>query len=71
MALTVKPTSTRIQWLDDDESRALFDAQAQAMLGISGTEFLRRWDAGQYAACTDEPEASRIRRLAALIPFAR
>jgi hypothetical protein len=71
MAVTAKPTRTPIRWLDDDESRALFDAQAQAMLGISGAEFLRRWDAGEYAACTREPEASRVRRLVALIPFAR
>lgn len=71
MAATVKPASTPIRWLDDDASRALFDAQARAMLGISGEEFLRRWDAGAYAACDREPEASRVRRLVALIPFAR
>ncbi|HLH24398.1 MAG TPA: hypothetical protein VFB73_15570 [Chloroflexota bacterium] len=71
MALKTDPTTTPIQWLDDNESRALFDEQARAMLGISGVDFLSRWDAGEYAGCADEPQASRIRRLAALIPFAR
>lgn len=71
MALATKPTATPIHWLSDDESHALFDAQAQAALGISGAEFLRRWDAGEYRDVADEPRASRVERLAALIPFAR
>ena len=71
MALTSKPTSTQIRWLSDEESLALFDAQARAMLHISGEEFLRRWDAGEFAALADDPEHPEIRRLAALIPFAR
>ena len=35
------------------------------------TEFLRRWDAGEYAAVVDDPKHPAIRRLVALIPFAR
>jgi hypothetical protein len=71
MALTAEPTSVQIRWLDDGEGRAFFDQQAQAMLGIPGDEFLRRWDGGDYATVVDYPEHAAIRRLAALIPFAR
>jgi hypothetical protein len=71
MALATEPTSTQIQWLDEVESHTLFDEQARAALGISGVEFVRKWTAGEYADVIDEPRASRIRRLAALIPFAR
>jgi hypothetical protein len=71
MALTAKPGSTPIRWLNDEEGRAFFDEQARAQLGISGEEFLRRWDAGEFAATVDDPEHAALRRLAALIPFAR
>jgi hypothetical protein len=71
MALTKKTTSTPIRWLDDDEGRAFFDEQARAQLGMSGAEFLRRWDAGGFAATVDDPEPPALHRLAALIPFAR
>jgi hypothetical protein len=71
MAVQSKPTSMPIDWLDAAEGRAFFDQQAHAQLGISGDEFLRRWDAGELAAQIDTPEWPAIRRLAALIPFAR
>lgn len=47
----------------------LFDATAQLYLGISGAEFLRRWDTGMYRdqnACT-----SRVMRVACMIPLVR
>jgi hypothetical protein len=71
MAITAKPTPTAIHWLDDADARAFFDTQARAMLGMSGEEFLRRWDAGEFVALVDDPEHPKIRRLAAMISFAR
>jgi len=50
-----------------EEGRELFDQRARATLGISGEEFLRRWDAGDYAE-SDDPSVSSQ---AVLIPFAR
>ena len=38
-----------IRFLDDDEAREYFDTEAYRLLGISGDEFLRRYDAGEYA----------------------
>jgi hypothetical protein len=70
MALAVKP-AVPIEWLDAAEGRAFFDAQARATLGISGDDFLRQWDAGAYHVVQDELQAAKVRRLAALIPFAR
>jgi hypothetical protein len=51
------------------EANALFDSRARLYLGISGTDFLRRWDAGEYrdrTACT-----SRVMRVACMISFVR
>jgi hypothetical protein len=54
-----------------DEGRTLFDRQARKTLNISGDEFLRRWDSGEYRHVRDDAKGRRVRRLAMLIPFAR
>lgn len=53
------------------EGADLFDYQARKLLGISGPEFLERWDAGEYRRVADPVEAGKVQRLAMLIPFAR
>lgn len=49
------------------EGQEMLDRAAQEVLGISGEEFLARWDAGEYAH-SDDPAITRV---AMLIPFAR
>lgn len=60
-----------VRILTKQEGRDLFDYQAAKELGISGEEFLSRWDAGEYRCLTDSVEASKVARLSMLIPFAR
>ncbi len=50
-----------------EEGRALLDRAAREVLGISGDEFLAKWDAGEYEG-SDDPAITRV---AMLIPFAR
>ncbi len=64
----ISETNSKIEYLDQEEGRVLLDEQARRCLGISGEEFLRRYDAGAYAADPDRPE---ILEVAFLIPFAR
>src|SRR5215217_3066932 len=54
-----------------EEGRALFDRQAHKALGISGDEFLRRWDAGAYRPVPDTADGRKVSRLVMLMPFAR
>lgn len=54
--------------LSADEGRALFDKTARKLLGISGAEFLIRWDRGDFQ---DERENMAVTKVAMLIPFAR
>jgi hypothetical protein len=42
--------------LEDDEARAYFDATARELLGMSGEEFLRRLDAGEWEEVIDDGE---------------
>lgn len=57
--------------LDPAEGRALFDRQARRLLNMSGADFLRRWEAGEYRTLPDTPEARKVMRVAYLIPFGR
>lgn len=63
-------TGVAVIELDEAEGRAMFDQAARKALGISGPEFLARWDAGAYSCDSGNcsPEAFR---LSMLIPFAR
>ena len=57
--------------LSREESRAMFDREAQHRLGITGEEFLRRWDAGEYRDIPDTPEGWRVMDVVFLLPFVR
>ena len=71
MAITRTPVDGGIRFLDDDESRAHFDRQAQRLLGISGEEFLRRYDAGEYEEPQDDRQMRAVMKLAMLTDFVR
>jgi hypothetical protein len=70
MALPNQDTDNGIIWLDDEETRAYFDATARELLGMSGDEFLRRLDAGEWRDVIDDGEhgdhlyLAMLRRLA-------
>ncbi len=50
----------------------MFDRQAERSLGISGEEFLRKWDAGEYGEPDDRSKnPPGVMRLAMLVPFVR
>lgn len=71
MASTARATLPEVKWVTPEEGRAIFDEQARRLMGMSGEEFLRRWDAGEYRDIADSPGNLHIMRLVFLIPFAR
>jgi hypothetical protein len=58
-------------FLDPEEGRRLFDEAARELVGMSGEEFIRRFDAGEYADMPDDLAHRHIIDLALLIPFGR
>jgi hypothetical protein len=56
-----------VEELTAEQGVEMFDRVARQELGISGEEFLRRWDAGDYA----DSEDMGVTRLYMLMPFAR
>lgn len=58
--------------LTDAAAAEMFDNTARRELGVSGAEFVRRWEAGEYADATDDdPQGRRVLHVAYLIPFFR
>ncbi len=60
-----------IHFVTPEEGRALFDREAKRLFGISGEEFLRRWDGGEYGPIPDTPEGRKLGRMYTLISFVR
>lgn len=58
-----------VRELNEEEGRALFDRVARYYLGMSGEEFLDKWDAGEIDF--DGPQHSDIVPVYMVIPFAR
>jgi hypothetical protein len=55
--------------LTEEEGRAMFDEEAQRLLGISGEEFVHRYDAGYY---DDKPDLhEEVIQLHLMMPFFR
>jgi len=59
-----------VDLLTAEEGRAYFDRRSRELLNISGDEFLRRWDAGEYGPVPDTVEGRSLGRLVMLMPFA-
>lgn len=57
--------------LTREEGRAFFDREARRMLGISGDEFLRRLDAGEFDGIDEDDFGRRAIELELSVPFAR
>ena len=58
-------------FLTPEEGKRQFDEAARAWLGISGDEFLRRYDAGEYADLVESEDNRRVIDLYLMIPLAR
>lgn len=55
----------------EEEARASFDRAAQRILGISGDEFLRRWDAGEFDGLSEDDFGRKVIALWMLLPLVR
>jgi hypothetical protein len=53
--------------MTDEEAWTVFDGAARDHLGISGGEFLRRWDAGEYR----DPDAEGVRNVVMYLGLVR
>lgn len=56
-----------VRVLTPEQGREVFDRQARQHLGMSGEEFIRAWDAGEFG----ERDDSDLMGVAMLLPLVR
>jgi hypothetical protein len=71
MAVTPEREIEGVRFLDDEESHEYFDRQARRLMNMSGEEFLRRYDAGEFETEMDGSRHRQLVKMVALLPFAR
>ncbi len=71
MQARAEDTDGQVRFLTPEESRAFFDQEARRLLGISGEEFVRRWEAGEYTEIADDPDHPEILDLYMISPLGR
>jgi len=72
MAERAEPAGNQIRELSREEGREMFVRVARRKLGISGEEFIRRWEAGYYDDPDDRSKnPPEVMELGMLMDFAR
>ncbi|MGH3088111.1 MAG: hypothetical protein ACRDSJ_12425 [Rubrobacteraceae bacterium] len=65
-------TDANVRELSREEGRELFDRQARRYLDMTGEEFLKKWDSGEFGDPDDRRKnPPGVMRLAMLLPFVR
>lgn len=59
-----------VEYMDRQGGADLFDQIARKNMGISGTEFLQRWDAGEFEGINWD-DVPGLAEVATALPFAR
>lgn len=71
MAIPQRSNEDEGVFLEGDDARAYFDAEVRELVGISGEEFLRRLDAGEWDDVIDDAGYEDHLYLASLSPLGR
>jgi hypothetical protein len=62
------PLEDLVQVVTPEEAMPMFDKPTRLYMDMSAEEFLRRWDAGEYA---DDPDQPGVRRVYPHMAFVR
>ena len=60
---------TRIRPISAKEARQEFEETAQRSLGMTGEEFVRKWEAGEFGDPDDHPQRSHLWELVWSLPW--
>lgn len=55
--------------MSKEEAQSFFEREIQRLMGMSGAEFIQRWESGEYEDLEDVPETRHVLKAAFLIPF--
>lgn len=71
MATTKREPIDGVQYISAAEAREIFDYQARKLVGMSGDEFLRRWDDGEFRDLFDKPGHEDLTHLVMMMTLGR
>lgn len=71
MATTKREPIEGVQIVSAAEAREVFDYQARRLMGMSGEEFLRRWDEGEFRELFDKRGHENLTHLVMMMGFGR
>jgi hypothetical protein len=71
MATTKREPIEGVQYISAAEAREIFDYQARKAMGMSGEEFLRRWDDGEFRELFDKRGHEELTSLVMMMGFGR
>ena len=71
MATTKREPIEGVQYISAAVEREVFDYQARKLMGMSGKEFLRRWDDGEFRHLFDKPGHEDLTTLAMMMTLGR
>lgn len=64
------PLLPPVHFATREESRQMFENRARYALGMSGAEFKRKWESGEFGDIERHPDYIKIMLVAALLPWA-
>lgn len=67
---TATGSASEVVTMDDQGSADLFDQIARRSMGVSGSEFLSRWDDGEFDGVSWD-DVPGLAEVAMALPFAR
>jgi hypothetical protein len=66
-----EPVLPPVVWVSPEEAKRQFDELARSLLGMSGDEFIRRMDAGEFLDLPDDLEHRAYAELSVLSAIGR
>ncbi len=70
MPAKASPTNGKVITITREQARKMFDRQARREFKMTGDEFIRRWEAGEFGD-PDDPYRRELWDLVWQIPYAR
>lgn len=67
MSTPAKKQTREIDYIGEEEGRAILDRKAREFLGMSGEEFMRAWRAGEF----EDPDSPEVQRVAMFLSLGR
>jgi hypothetical protein len=73
VAIERRASASGVEYLSREQAQGQFDEAARAIAGVSGEDFIRRWDAGEYRELrlTNPVQYGRLSNLSGISGFGR